>query len=366
MTIGGEARRRRRAEATASRPGSIAVTSEYGDLAVAAAERVGEIGEHGCAASAPMLRWPRAPRPPRARHRAGPRRFRRRSRARLDRAQRQARHPRASRRRLRRSPRSAARRRPARCRTRREFAGVPPRRDQQRVHAPLEIEIRLQPLQRHEDGAHAPCCGLQRELAQLGRPDDRLHGQPQRAPASSLRPCSDSIGTADGRSMRTSTVPPGAAPMSSASAALTSASRRSESAVPAGADAVEAPEALVDAVDRHARHAAAGRLLADHALDDDQRERRRRTTPRTPRLLRDRRPAPRGRTPTRRRPDRCGRGDAARDPEDCRAPNRRRAALRRAPPRRSRRQAPPPRWCASSTGARGSRGGWPSSALDSP
>ena len=65
-----------------------------------------------------------------------------------------------------------------------------------------EIEILLQARQRHEHGADVALLRPQRELAEIrrGRAMARTSSRSVR-PASSLRPCSDSIGIADGRSI---------------------------------------------------------------------------------------------------------------------------------------------------------------------
>ena len=107
-------------------------------------------------------------------------------------------------------------------------------RHEQRVDAAGMLEVLLQPRERHEHGADVALLRPQRELAELGRAEDRRATvEPQRAPGSSFRPCSDSIGIADGRSIRTSTVLSAAAPISAASAGLRSASRPAGRCTPA-------------------------------------------------------------------------------------------------------------------------------------
>jgi hypothetical protein len=85
-------------------------------------------------------------------------------------------------------------------------------------------------------------------------------------PPWSFRPWSDSIGIADGRSSRTSTDAPASAPISAASAALTSASRPPG---PVRAEPVEAPESIVHAVHLDAGHAAPAGLVRHGAFDGD-------------------------------------------------------------------------------------------------
>ena len=98
---------------------------------------------------------------------------------------------------------------------------------EQRVDQPVLFDLALKLLSGTNTARTSPCCGRSEKSPSADAPRTARTVSRSVRPRSSLRPCSDSIGIADGRSMRTITVLSADAPISAASARLMNAPRAS-------------------------------------------------------------------------------------------------------------------------------------------
>ena len=153
-----------------------------------------------------------------------------------------------------------------------EIAGHAATPDQQRVDARADLELRLQARQRHEHGAHVALCRVERELAEARRRQHLAHRQAHRA-ADVVLPAVQRVERDVGRPLHADedgAIGRGAdlARQRGADVGLAIRDRRNRRRV------VEAPEALVDAVDEHLAGAPPALLIGDEALHHHERRHR--------------------------------------------------------------------------------------------
>ena len=144
--------------------------------------------------------------------------------------------------------------------------------DEQRVDARADLELGLQAGQRHEHGAHVALCRVERELAEARRRQHLAHRQAHRA-ADVVLPAVQRVERDVGRPLHADedgAIGRGAdlARQRGADVGLAIRDCRYRRRV------VEAPEALVDAVDEHLAGAPPALLIGDEALHHDERRHR--------------------------------------------------------------------------------------------